>query len=61
MICAVKVIDRERRGYRCFNTQLTFTRGKDRSETGEAALERSRRDGSKALLKFFLKGHVFGH
>ena len=32
----------------------------DRSETGEAALERSRRDGSKALLKFFLKGHVSG-
>ena len=32
----------------------------DRSETGEAALERSRRDGSKALLKFFLKGHVPG-
>ena len=28
----------------------------DRSETGEAALERSRRDGSNALLKFFLKG-----
>ena len=27
----------------------------DRSETGRAALERSRRDGSKALLKFFLK------
>ena len=27
----------------------------DRSETGEAALERSRRDGSKALLKIFLK------
>ena len=24
----------------------------DRSETGEVALERSRRDGSKALLKF---------
>ena len=24
----------------------------DHSETGEAALERSRRDGSKALLKF---------
>ena len=32
----------------------------DRSETGEAALERSRRDGSKALLKFFFKGHVSG-
>ena len=32
----------------------------DRSETGEAALERSRRDGSKALLKIFLKGHVSG-
>ena len=32
----------------------------DRSETGEAALERSRRDGSKALLTFFLKGHVSG-
>ena len=32
----------------------------DRSETGEAALERSRRDGSKALLRFFLKGHVSG-
>ena len=27
----------------------------DRSETGEAALERSRRDGSKARLKVFLK------
>ena len=32
----------------------------DRSETGEAALERSRRDGSKALLIFSLKGHVSG-
>ena len=32
----------------------------DRSETGEVALERSRRDGSKALLKIFLKGHVSG-
>ena len=32
----------------------------NRSETGEAALERSRRDGSKALLKIFLKGHVSG-
>ena len=32
----------------------------DRSETGKAALERSRRDGSKALLKLFLKGHVSG-
>ena len=32
----------------------------DHSETGEAALERSRRDGSKALLKFVLKGHVSG-
>ena len=32
----------------------------DRSETGEAALERSRRDGSIALLNFFLKGHVSG-
>ena len=32
----------------------------DHSETGEAALERSRRDGSKELLKFFLKGHVSG-
>ena len=32
----------------------------DRSETGEAALERPRRDGSKALLNFFLKGHVSG-
>ena len=32
----------------------------DRSETGEAALERSRQYGSKALLKFFLKGHVSG-
>ena len=32
----------------------------DRSETGEAALERSRRDGSKALLKFLFKGHVSG-
>ena len=32
----------------------------DRSETGEATLERSRRDGSKALLKLFLKGHMSG-
>ena len=32
----------------------------DRSETGEAALERFQRDGSKALLTFFLKGHVSG-
>ena len=32
----------------------------DRSETGEAALERSRRESSKALLKLFLKGHVSG-
>ena len=32
----------------------------DRSETGEAALERARRDGTKALLKIFLKGHVSG-
>ena len=32
----------------------------DRSETGEAALERSRRDGSKTILNFFLKGHVSG-
>ena len=32
----------------------------DCSETGEAAFERSRRGGSKALLKFFLKGHVSG-
>ena len=32
----------------------------DRSETGEAALERSRQDGSKTLLKFLLKGHVSG-
>ena len=32
----------------------------DRSETGEAVLERSRRYGSKALLKFFLKVHVSG-
>ena len=32
----------------------------DRSETDEAALERSRRDGSEELLKIFLKGHVSG-
>ena len=32
----------------------------DRSETGEAALERSRWDGSKALLTFFVKGDVSG-
>ena len=30
MICAVKVIDREGRGYSCFNTHLTSTRGKVR-------------------------------
>ena len=38
----------------------TNSQTNDRSETGEAALERSRRDGSKTLLKFFLKGHVSG-
>ena len=32
----------------------------DRSETAEVALEGSRRDGFKALLKFFLKGQVSG-
>ena len=32
----------------------------DRSETGEATLERSRRVGSKAHFNFFLKGHVSG-
>ena len=32
----------------------------DRSETGEAVLERFWRDGSKALLIFFFKRHVSG-
>ena len=43
-----------------YNAPQANSQTNDRSETDEAALERSRRDGSKELLKFFLKGHVSG-
>ena len=43
-----------------YNAPQANSQTNDRSETGEAALERSRRDGSKALLEFFLQGHVSG-
>ena len=48
------------RGGGAYNAPQANSQTNDRSETGEAVLERSRRDGSKALLKFFLKGHVSG-
>ena len=35
-----------------YNAPQANSQTNDRSETGEAALERSRRDGSKALLNF---------
>ena len=38
----------------------TISRTDGRSATGEAAFERSRRDASKAYLKFCLKGHSSG-
>ena len=44
-------IDR-RGGGRAYNAPQANSQTNDRSETGEAALERSRRDGSKALLTF---------
>ena len=43
-----------------YNAPQANSQTNDRSETSEAALERSRRDGSRALLIFFLKGHVSG-
>ena len=50
----------DRGGGGAYNAPQANSQTNDRSETGEAALERSRRDGSKALLKIFLKGHVSG-
>ena len=39
---------------------LANSRTNGRSETGEAALERAPRDGSKGLLKLKIRGHVSG-
>ena len=46
----------DRGGGGAYNAPQANSQTNDRSETGEAALERSRRDGSKTLLKFVLKG-----
>ena len=48
------------RGGGTYNASQANSQTNDRSETGEAALERSRQDGSKTYFKFSLKVHGLG-